>query len=565
MITAENAAYIYNSNTDSSHKALDGVSFKAKEGQAVCILGSNGSGKSTLAKLLNGLYIPSEGEVWVFGKNTAKDDPWEIRQTCGMVFQNPDNQIVASIVDEDIAFGLENLGVDPSEMEGRIKSALRVVGMLEFLKHSTQNLSGGQKQKIAIAGIFAMKPKCIILDEATSMLDPVGRKAVLDAVFKLKRDYGITVIMITHFIEEAALCDYVYIISDGKTAAQGEAKEVLKQGELLKSCGLEEPLSVYMERLLGLKSEVITEKELAKRIFEKYGSLQVNNEETAEKTTEKEAVIEVKDLSYKYEGTEDNALTSVSFGVPKGSFTSVIGHTGSGKSTLLRCLNGLYKPQNGEILYNGRNISEVKDIRFKVGVVFQNPDYQLFEETVLKDVMFGALNMGLSEEEAKNRALKALSLAAFPLEKADKPPFELSGGEKKRAALAGILVMEPEVLVLDEPAAGLDPKGRREILKTVKSIQKTGVTVIMVSHSMEDAAELSDYAVILKDGSVLKKGLSSEIFNDGDSLRSAGLDRPKISLLKDELEKLGITLPKGCFSPKQSAEIILKNNPEQAE
>ncbi|MCD8237963.1 MAG: energy-coupling factor transporter ATPase [Clostridiales bacterium] len=564
MITAVYAAYIYNSNTDSPNKALNGVSFKAKEGQAVCILGSNGSGKSTLAKLLNGLFTPSEGEVWVFGKNTAKDDLWEIRQTCGMVFQNPDNQIVASIVDEDIAFGLENLGVDPSEMEGRIKSALRVVGMTEFLKHSTQNLSGGQKQKIAIAGIFAMKPKCIILDEATSMLDPSGRKAVLEAVFKLKRDYGITVIMITHFIEEAALCDYVYIISDGKTAAQGEAKEVLKQGELLKSCGLEEPLSVYMERLLGLKSEVISEKELAKRIFKKYGCFHIN-EETAENTAEKEAVIEVKDLSYKYEGTEENALTSVSFGVPKGSFTSVIGHTGSGKSTLLRCLNGLYKPQKGEILYKGKNISQVKDIRFKVGVVFQNPDYQLFEETVLKDVMFGALNMGLSEEEAENRAFKALSLAAFPLDKADKPPFELSGGEKKRAALAGILVMQPEVLVLDEPAAGLDPKGRREILKTIKSIQKTGVTVIMVSHSMEDAAELSDYAVILKDGRVLKKGLPSEIFNDGESLRSAGLDRPKISLLKDELEKLGITLPKDCFSPKQSAEIILKNNPEQAE
>ncbi|MCD7855553.1 MAG: energy-coupling factor transporter ATPase [Clostridiales bacterium] len=558
MITAVNAAYIYNSNTDSPNKALEGVSFKAKEGQAVCILGSNGSGKSTLAKLLNGLYTPSEGEVWVFGKNTAEDDLWEIRQTCGMVFQNPDNQIVASIVDEDIAFGLENLGVDPSEMEGRIKSALRVVGMTEFLKHSTQNLSGGQKQKIAIAGIFAMKPKCIILDEATSMLDPSGRKAVLDAVFKLKRDYGITVIMITHFIEEAALCDYVYIISEGKNAAQGEAKEVLKQGELLKSCGLEEPLSVYMERLLGLKSEVISEKELARRIFEKYGSLHIN-EETEKTINEKEAVIEVKDLSYKYEGTEENALTSVSFGVSKGSFTSVIGHTGSGKSTLLRCLNGLYKPKKGEILYKGKNISQVKDIRFKVGVVFQNPDYQLFEETVLKDVMFGALNMGLSEEEAKNRALKALSLAAFPLDKADKPPFELSGGEKKRAALAGILVMEPEVLVLDEPAAGLDPKGRREILKTVKNIQKTGVTVIMVSHSMEDAAELSDYAVILKDGAVLKKGLPSEIFNDGESLRSAGLDRPKISLLKDELEKPGITLPKGCFSPKQAAKLILEN------
>ncbi len=553
MIEGKNVKFSYKSDEGKAVRAVDGVSFSVGQGETAAVLGRNGSGKSTLAKLINGLGLPDEGDIIVFGRNTKGGDLWEIRRSCGMVFQNPDSQIVASIVDEDIAFGLENIGTPSGEMGAKIDRALEIVGMSEFKKHSTQNLSGGQKQKIAIAGIFAMQPKCIILDEATSMLDPQGREAVLSAVFRLKDEFGISVIMITHFIEEAALCDRIYVMNKGRTEAWGTPGEVLVKGELLEKCGLEPPFYVGLGERLGLPLKLWNREEFADEVIKKYGKGEISGGDKENKT-DREDILKVENVFYKYD--KEPVLRGISFGVKKGSFTSVIGHTGSGKSTLLRTLNGIYKPYEGKILFKGREISEYKDIRFKIGIVFQNPDYQLFEETVLKDVMFGALNMGFSEEEAKEKAFKALSAVGFPAEKAEKSPFELSGGEKKRVSIAGILIMEPEVLVLDEPAAGLDPAGRREILRSIKKIQKSGITVIMVTHSMEDAADLSDYTVVLNRGEVFSEGLPQDIFKDVKGLRSVGLGVPEMYRFKEALKERGFKLPEGCFSSEKAAELI---------
>ncbi|MCD7777045.1 MAG: energy-coupling factor transporter ATPase [Clostridiales bacterium] len=555
MISGKNVRFSYKNNEEkeSPVKAVDGVSFSVEQGETAAVLGRNGSGKSTLAKLINGLELPDEGDIIVLGKNTKGEDIWEIRRCCGMVFQNPDSQIVASIVDEDIAFGLENIGVPTEKMGEKIDRALEIVGMSEFKKHSTQNLSGGQKQKIAIAGIFAMQPKCIILDEATSMLDPLGREAVLTAVFKLKEEFGISVIMITHFIEEAAMCDKVYVMNKGRLAAFGKPYDVLVKGDILESCGLEAPFYADMGKRLGIEEKIRECEEFADEVVKKFGSIQ-HIEKKKEEKDDRESILKIENIFYRYD--KEPVLKGITFEVEKGSFTTVIGHTGSGKSTLLRTLNGLYKPYGGKILFKNKEISAYKDIRFKIGIVFQNPDYQLFEETVLKDVMFGALNMGFSEEKARQRALKALESVGFSEEKAEKSPFELSGGEKKRVSIAGILIMEPEVLVLDEPAAGLDPAGRREILKIVKNIQKKGTTVVMVTHSMEDAAALSDYIVVLNRGKVYKEGRPKDIFKDGDGLKSVGLGVPEIYRFKKALEKRGFALPEDCFSAEAAAEFI---------
>ncbi|MCD8216157.1 MAG: energy-coupling factor transporter ATPase [Clostridiales bacterium] len=554
MIEGKNVKFSYKDDEEKTAvRAVDGVSFTVEQGETAAVLGRNGSGKSTLAKLINGLGLPEEGDIIVLGKNTKGDSLWEIRRACGMVFQNPDSQIVASIVDEDIAFGLENIGTPTEEMGGKIDRALEIVGMSEFKKHSTQNLSGGQKQKIAIAGIFAMQPKCIILDEATSMLDPQGREAVISAVFRLKEEFGISVIMITHFIEEAAQCDKVYVMNKGKLAAAGTPSEVLVKGEILEACGLEAPFYVGLGERLGISGRLWKCGEFADEVIKKYGC-EKRKGRKKEKTREKGSILEIEDVYYKYD--REPVLKGISFQVREGSFTSVIGHTGSGKSTLLRTLNGIYKPYRGSILFKDKEISAYKDIRFKVGIVFQNPDYQLFEETVLQDVIFGALNMGFSEEEAKQRAYKALEAVGFPIEKAEKSPFELSGGEKKRVSIAGILIMEPEVLVLDEPAAGLDPAGRREILRSVKDIQKSGITVVMVTHSMEDAAVLSDYIVVLNQGQVYAEGLPQDIFKDEAGLKSVGLGVPEIYRFKEALKERGLSLPEDCFSAEEAAEFI---------
>lgn len=542
MIIGKNISFSYK-NEEKNILAVDNVSFSVGDGELVAVLGHNGSGKSTLAKLINGLGLPDDGDIVVFGKNTRSDDLWEIRKSCGMVFQNPDSQIVASIVAEDIAFGLENTGVETEKMEGIIDDALEIVGMSGFKEHSTQNLSGGQKQKIAIAGIFAMKPKCIILDEATAMLDPVGRESVLKTVLHLRERFGISVIMITHFIDEAALCDKVYVMNDGKIVMEGKTRDVLTRGEELVKIGLEEPFYVELAERLGLKKRLYTTEEFAKAALpfvKKEKSVITKNEKKSN------TVLSVKGVYYKYD--REPVIKNISFDVKEGSFTVIMGHTGSGKSTLLRNLNGLYKAQRGEILFKGKNIGEYDDICSKIGIVFQNPDNQLFEETVLKEVMFGGLNIGMSLAEAEENAKSALDAVGFSMEKIEKSPFELSGGEKKRVTIAAALIMKPEILVLDEPCAGLDPQGRRDIKNCIKKIrQERDLSVIMVTHSMEDAAELGEHIVVLSKGEIIIDGKPRDVFMRGELLKEAGLGVPRAAELKNRLIELGADIDQDAY------------------
>lgn len=233
---------VYYQYAASSDLALKNINLRIEPGEFVAIIGPNGSGKSTLAKLFNGLYTPSEGDIFVAGFNTKnQDDIWKIRQKAGMVFQNPDNQIVATIVEEDVAFGPENLGIPPEEIRHRVKEALEIVELTEYADKAPHLLSGGQKQRVAIAGILAMKPDCIILDEPTAMLDPVGRKEVISTVKKLNRNEGKTIVLITHFMEEAVQADRVLVMEKGKVVMEGKPNEIFSQVERLKKLGLDVP------------------------------------------------------------------------------------------------------------------------------------------------------------------------------------------------------------------------------------------------------------------------------------------------------------------------------------
>lgn len=558
-------------NEIEANKVLKGINLSVPKGQFVAVLGHNGCGKSTLAKHFNGILTATKGTVLVNGIDASDDDRiFDIRQNVGMVFQNPDNQLVATLVEEDVAFALENLGVPQAEIRERVDEALKTVSMYDYREHSPHQLSGGQKQRVAIAGILAMRPECIVLDEPTAMLDPKGRKEVMKTI-KLLNSHGITIILITHYMDEAAQAQRVIVMDDGKIVMDDVPKKIFSQVEKIKSYALDVPQ--VTELMYELKKsgadvslEILDENEALDELLKlgikgeaKY------TEPVEEEKAEKEIAAEIKSLTYKYSvGTpfESTAVDNVSLKIEKGSFIGVIGHTGSGKSTLIQHLNGLLKPTSGEILIHGKNIwdkdSDIRAVRFLAGLVFQYSEYQLFEETVYKDISYGPKNMGLSDEEIDKRVRNAAKSMGLSEKHLNASPFELSGGQKRRVALAGVIAMEPEILILDEPAAGLDPKGRDKVLDEIHSYhEESGTTILLVSHSMEDIVKYADKVLVMNHGRLFCFEKTDLVFSRARELRQVGLDIPQITKLSHLLAENGIDLGEDVYTIERAKERIL--------
>lgn len=598
--------------------ALDGVDLEVEPGQFIAVLGHNGSGKSTFARHLNVLLSPTEGSLWVDGKDVKDEDKlWEIRQSAGMIFQNPDNQIVAGVVEEDVAFGPENIGVPTDEIWKRVEESLQAVGMTEYRYHSPNKLSGGQKQRVAVAGVVAMHPRCIVMDEPTAMLDPSGRQEVLKTAHRLNQEEGVTVILITHYMEEVADADYVFVMDRGHVVMRGTPREIFSRVRDLEEYGLDVPQITRLAYELrqegyALPEGVLNRKELEEELekmlplpdkaafmttdsgatgsgCEKMETTESCHEkaETTEscyektETTEscygkmekpgirkasgdKKIKIRLDDVSYVYSPKTVYAmyaLTNVSLDIYEGEFLGIIGHTGSGKSTLIQLLDGLLRATSGKILYEDQNIYDagfsMLKLRGQVGLVFQYPEYQLFETTVLRDVAFGPKNQGLSEKEAFQKAKEALEKVRLPEKCWDMSPFELSGGQKRRAAIAGVIAMEPSVLVLDEPTAGLDPQGRNELFSLIREIhEQHHMTVLLVSHSMEDVADYVDRIVVMNHGEVMLDGSPAEVFSHVKELENASLAVPQVTYLMTELRKKGYPVSASVTTIAQAKEEI---------
>ena len=545
FIDIKNLSFFYD---ESDLAVLDNVSLSFEQGSYTAILGHNGSGKSTLAKLICGILQPTAGKITVAGMDTADEDTlWKLRSRCGMIFQNPDNQLVAGVVEEDVAFAPENLGYRREEIRRRVDEALETVSMTEYAAHATSKLSGGQKQRIAIAGVLAMRPDCIIFDEATAMLDPTGRREIVAAMKKLNREKNITVITITHYMAEAIEADRVVVLDHGKVLMDGTPREIFSHVDELKNASLSVPqVTELLYRLGGFPKGVLHTMEAADELQKALPhAIPPKEAEQKAQTEPAEPVLELKNVSVVYgEDTPfcKKALKEISVSFPKGEVIGIIGHTGSGKSTLASLLNGLRTPTAGEILLGGENIwanpKEMKKIRSRVGLVFQYPEYQLFEETVQADIAFGPKNMKLAEEEISRRVSSAAHFCGLSGRELRKSPFELSGGQKRRAAIAGVVAMEPEVLVLDEPAAGLDPKGREEIFGGLMEYkERLHATLLLISHSMEEVARYADRILVLKDGEIYLYGTVEEVFGQAEKLFDAGLDLPQITKLFVELKK----------------------------
>ncbi len=573
MINVNNVSFKYEGHEDNPY-VLKNISFSVKTGSFVSILGHNGSGKSTVAKLLNAIYVPSEGDITIAGMNTRKvEHLWDIREKAGIVFQNPDNQIVATIVEEDVAFGPENLGVPSHEIRDRVMAALKTVGMQDFAKRQPHQLSGGQKQRVAIAGVLAMLPNCIIFDEPTAMLDPVGRKEVINTIIDLNKNQGITVLLITHFMEEALLSDEIIVMNEGEIVKKGTPTEVFSDVLGMQSFRLDVPHGAYLAHKLrglglGLSDQIVTVDALIEQVAKfplKARKHSVNRALERQEDSGLNAVVEVKDLNYTYNPQsvfEVKALDQITFSVSDQAFVGLIGHTGSGKSTLIQQLNGLLKPSSGSIMILGKTLSDkatkMVDVRKKVGLVFQYPEYQLFEETVFKDIAYGPTQLGLPEEEIAKRVWSSMELVGLrDRSLSEKSPFELSGGQKRRVAIAGILAMKPRILILDEPTAGLDPKGRHDIFKAVQDIHRTEkITVILVSHSMEDIAQLVEKIIVMDKGKILHYDIPSHVFKDAKALNEIGLDLPVISKIVNALNDKGFDLSTSQFDMDELAKEI---------
>lgn len=593
MIECRGVSFSY----DGAVPALDGVDLNIEDGEFFCILGGNGSGKSTFAKHLNALLQPDAGTVCVNDMDAS--DPelvYDIRSTAGMVFQNPDDQLVATLVEDDVAFGPENLGVESAQIAQRVREALKAVGLVGFERHETHALSGGQKQRVALAGVLAMEPRVLILDEASSMLDPRGRKGLMKACRAL-HDRGMTIVMITHFMEEASEADRVAVFRAGRVAMLGTPEEILTRADELAQLNLDMPASCCLGMELRAKGvpvhaqvrEVDMVAEIAQTYAERSGAGTVGQSSapqseivggTVSASNEDdvpEPVIELSHVSYSYSlsarerrrwrkrsavadksnkqalwGNDPSspwALRDVSLTVRRGEFLGLAGHTGSGKSTLVQHLNGLIRPQEGSVRALGLDLSNKKDaaaVKAKVGVVFQYPERQLFAETVAQDVAFGPHNLGLPQDEVDRRVESSLSRVGLDLSTVgDKSPFELSGGQQRRVAFAGVLAMEPEVLVLDELMAGLDPAARRDFLELIDRLHRDGLTVIMVSHSMDDLANCCDRIVVMNEGAVFAEGTPEQVFAHADELKSIGLGVPAAQRMALALAEAGVPLRRG--------------------
>lgn len=582
MIKAEHVSFEYfrrdeNGNVSDMVEAVKDLSLEVKQGEFIGILGCNGSGKSTFAKMLNTLLDPTEGEIRIEGMSTRDEsNTWNIRKNTGMVFQNPDNQIIGTIVEEDVAFGPENLGVPTDEIWSRVADALETVGMTAYREQSPNRLSGGQKQRVAIAGVLAMQPKCIIFDESTAMLDPKGRQEVLRAAHMLNREKGITILFITHNMEEVVEADRIVVMNLGKLVAEGTPQEIFSHPEQMQEYGLELPriteLAVRLKKNgIPINGTILDEDTLVSEIENVAGhAAYIEQKAQAEYTgdTEREDLAEVMrsglildHVSYRYNpGTiyEYPALRDVSLSFAKGEFVAIIGHTGSGKSTLIQQFNGLLEPDSGHIYFEGKDVFEKgynrTHLREKVGLVFQYPEYQLFAETVLEDVSFGPKNLKLPLLEVQQRAFQAIEAVGLSDAVYDSSPFELSGGQKRRVAIAGVLAMRPDILVLDEPVAGLDPVGRKELLQMLQQLNQKGMTIVLVSHNMEDVAEYADRVIVMNQGTVDYDGKTAEVFQREEYLQELGLDIPVVTHVMKRLREEGYQVNAGEYRMQRAVE-----------
>ncbi len=560
LIVFDQVSFAYETAEGLKIPALHDVSLSIAEGEFVAVVGANGSGKSTFARLVDGLLLPSSGAVRVDGLDTLQpENRSRIHATVGMVFQFPEDQIVSTTIEEDTAFGPENMALPPEEIRSRVESALREVGLWDLRQRSPHLLSAGQTQRLALAGVLAMHPRCIVFDEASTMLDPSGRRALMETLQRLNQE-GVTILMISHFMEEAVMARRMLVFSRGQVVMDGTPAQIFADPERLAALRLDLPPAVRAAAAIrvsvpNLPQDLLTPGQLLAALPDFPRPRVIPEEPFVSAEPTPGGLIEVSHLGYTYMRDTlqaQRALEDVSLSVDAGQARGLIGMTGSGKSTLMQHLNGLLRPQEGSIRVAEFNMNDPdidrRQVVRRVGLVFQNPEMQFFEHYVGDEIAYGPRLLKIEEPLAERVrwAMEQVGLD-FATYK-DRPLYSLSGGERRKVALASTLALKPSILLLDEPTAGLDPASRRDLLEKLLSMRDLGLTVVLSSHQMGDLARLvRDLTVFYRGHSVLS-GPTAEVFEQRDTLRGYGMEPPVAAQVAEALQARGWPIPEGIMT-----------------
>jgi len=567
LIEILNASFQYQPRHAEPILALSNISLTIQSGEFIAIIGANGSGKSTLGKLLNALLIPDGGVVQINGMNTS--DPGNhaaIRTQVGMIFQRPQDQIVATTVEEDVAFGPGNLGLPPDEIRDRVAFALLASGLIDIRSRASYLLSAGEIQRLALAGVLAMRPMCMIFDETTAMLDPAGREMVMEQAKVLHRQ-GTTILFITHIMEEAAQAERVIVMDRGKIIMDGSPSQIFNQS--IDEIGLEKPIALAASKMLqpfipSLPDDILTKEDLFTHIPHYEGNYHTPAS-IHKQTTFTESIIAAKNLSYTYmHGTplKHQALDDLSISISSGNMHGLIGATGSGKSTLLQHFNGLLRAQSGFLSVFGMDLNnrklDTRSLRQRVGLSFQQPENQIFNQYIGDEVAYAARQLGHSGtlSSAVKSAMEAVGLD-FSAYK-DRLTYTLSGGELRKTALASALVTKPDILLLDEPLAGLDPISRKEVMVFFKSMHDTGLTLVFSTHQFDDIIGEMDAVSVLQTGKDIIHGTPANIFSTKGSKLPSALKLPFAAELCAVLKEKGWPVPAGKVQISEIIEMAAK-------
>lgn len=542
-----------------AQNALNHVSLAIEKGEFVGVIGPSGAGKSTLAAVMSGA-IPHHYTGQLFGATLVDDrDTCEITLTdisrvVGSVLQDIDAQMVAPIVEDEMLFGLENFGIPHDQIEERISQTLTTVGISDLRHREIATLSGGQKQKVAIAAIIAMAPNVLVLDEPTAALDPASSTLVFDTLRQINREHGITVVVIEQKVALLSkYCSRVLVMADGKLAFDGEPHQVFAHASELRQMGVDSPRVARIANSLAEVGLLPSNQAPCLNVSEAH---QLISSLLADATSKdapadvpetsphipavprgvnQEPVVELTDVTFAYPHG-GASVSNLNMCVYPGELVGIIGQNGAGKTTLTKLLNGLLHPASGTVRMAGMNTADVPTsaIAAKCATLFQNPDRQLCRDTVLDEVAFGLELHGVDTDEARQRARVAAERFGLPL---DESPFSLSRGQRQMVALASVVVLDPQVVLLDEPTSGLDYRECMTVMETVSEMAERGCAVIMVCHDMEVVSDFAQRLVVMADGRILERGDANRIFADDALMRAAYVEPPQVVALSKELAR----------------------------
>ncbi len=560
ILTLSDLAFTYR---DAPEPALNQINYRHRRGEFTVIVGETGAGKSTLCRCLNGL-IPSftkgrlDGSLQVAGhRETGRPQVYELARIVGLVFQDFEAQLFSTNVELETAFALENFAVDRDQMKTRVEQALNRVGLSGFEQRDPASLSGGEKQRLAIASVLAGSPSVVVMDEPTTDLDPVGKRDIFKLAQVLRNEIE-GIIMVEHETEHVLSADLILLMHEGRIVREGPPAEILADPRNVERHGVRPLQTTVLLSELGLATDALTIEDAAARIRsagwrvkksaqeslngtrrrEPYGERPGAPQDETQREPQGEStgklpgeppqpVVHIENLVFRYDEATP-AVDGVSLDIAAGEFVALVGQNGCGKTTLAKHLNGLHAPTEGEVQVLGKSTTDwtLPELGRRVGYVFQNPDHQIFANTVRDEVAFGARNYGFSEEEVGERvdgALAETGLSGRDLE----DPFNLTRGERQQLAVASVLATDPEILVLDEPTTGLDYRGQVAILNLVRRLNESGRTVVMITHSMWVVAEYADRCVIMSGGRVVQDGDVRTCFSNPELLESLYLEAPE--------------------------------------